>query len=113
MSSGGEIPEPEFFGDLHLDQIVRGMTAGREEYRLTPYFYQPLSNPEAIYFRQQIFQDLEDTPLREGLKGFGKNLQQVYRFLPKTISTDRGGGGKEKKGFFRGLQPLPEYHPEW
>ncbi len=50
---------PEFFTDLNLDQIVAGITAGREAYDLTPLFLQPLYAPEAIEFRQAVMRDLE------------------------------------------------------
>ena len=34
--------EPACFGDLHLDQVLASMVAGREEYDLKPFFYTPL-----------------------------------------------------------------------
>ena len=37
--------EPACFGDLHLDQVLASMTAGREDYDLKPFFYTPLHEP--------------------------------------------------------------------
>jgi DNA mismatch repair protein MutS len=33
--------EPEFFADLHLDQVRASITAGRDEYQLEPFFHAP------------------------------------------------------------------------
>ena len=46
-----EIEAPDCFRDLHLDQIVEAIMAGREEYRLEPLFYLPLTDPEAVDYR--------------------------------------------------------------
>ena len=37
--------EPACFSDLHLDQVLASMTAGREDYDLKPFFYTPLHEP--------------------------------------------------------------------
>jgi DNA mismatch repair protein MutS len=32
---------PDFFVDLNLDQIIEGITAGKREYNLKPFFISP------------------------------------------------------------------------
>ena len=36
------LSEPDFFADLNLDQVLKSMTTGREQYELKPFFYAPL-----------------------------------------------------------------------
>ena len=38
----GSAPQPDFFVDLNLDQIVRSVVNGKGEYDLEPFFRQPL-----------------------------------------------------------------------
>jgi DNA mismatch repair protein MutS len=52
--------EPLFFRDLNLDQIIASVTAGKEAYDLTPFFYGPLGEIDAVVYRQEVFQDIED-----------------------------------------------------
>src|SRR2546425_8471572 len=59
---------PNFFGDLNLDQIVAAITAGKEEYSLTPFFYASLHDVDAIRYRHELFQDLENPTLFEHVR---------------------------------------------
>ncbi len=61
------VEAPVFFGDLNLDQIVEAVTAGREEYNLRPFFYTPLNDIDAIKYRQEITQDLENEILLQNI----------------------------------------------
>ena len=61
------VNEPGCFGDLHLDQIVTSVTAGREEYELAPFFYRPLHDVEAVHYRHHVLRDLERVPVLEAV----------------------------------------------
>lgn len=76
-------PEPAYFVDLNLDQIVEGITRFKEEYRLKPYFYLPLKDETSVIYRQQIMQELADKDLLEQFRTFAKNMRAVRDYLPK------------------------------
>ena len=68
---------PVFFVDLNLDQIIDAITAGRQEYNLKPFFYTSLNDIEAIKYRHEIFQDLENKTLFEGIKSFAQKMHTM------------------------------------
>ena len=68
LSMGRE--STEFFTDLNLDQIVASITAGREEYNLTPFFYTPLRRVETINYRHDILRDLENPAILGHIRSF-------------------------------------------
>lgn len=72
---------PDFFVDLNLDQIVAAITAGKEEYNLTPFFRMPLHDIDAVTFRQEILQDLEAACLFDNIKAFAKRMRVVREYL--------------------------------
>ena len=51
---------PDSFPDLLLDQVVKSITAGREESQLVPLFYDHLSDIDEIKFRHEVWRDLEN-----------------------------------------------------
>ena len=57
-----------FFGDLHLDQILASLIAGREEYQLAPFFYRPLHEVEAVRYRHHVLRDLEQEPVARAVR---------------------------------------------
>lgn len=75
------IDAPDFFVDLNLDQIIDGITAGKEEYNLKPFFYTPLSNIDAIKYRHEIMRDLENETLFENIKSFAQNMREMRAHL--------------------------------
>jgi DNA mismatch repair protein MutS len=75
---------PDFFGDLNLDQIVSAVTAGKEEYNLTPFFSMPLHDVDAVAFRHEIMQDLEDASLFDNLKAFALSMHVVREYLAQA-----------------------------
>ncbi|MBK8985071.1 MAG: DNA mismatch repair protein MutS [Chloroflexi bacterium] len=78
----GESSEaPDFFTDLNLDQIVAAVTAGKQEYELTPLFYAPLTAVDAILYRQEIAQDLADETLMADINTFADQMSLIRRYL--------------------------------
>jgi DNA mismatch repair ATPase MutS len=72
---------PAFFPDLNLDQIIDAVTAGRQEYNLKPFFYTPLRDADAVNYRYEIMQDLEEAALLEQIKAFAEKMQVTRRYL--------------------------------
>lgn len=79
---------PDFFVDLNLDQIVDAITIGRKEYNLKPFFYDSLNDIDAIKYRQEIMQDLENETLLERIKSFAQKMITMRRYLKLTDSLD-------------------------
>lgn len=75
---------PEFFADLNLDQIVAAITAGKEEYDLTPFFHAPLGDGDAIAFRHEVFHDLEEARLVGDIKAFAETMRAVREHLAQA-----------------------------
>lgn len=72
---------PPFFPDLNLDQLVEAITADKEEYNLTPFFYTPLTDSDAIHYRQEVAQDLESKPVAAAINTFAEKMVVMRRYL--------------------------------
>ena len=77
-------PAPDFFVDLNLDQIVDSITAGRDEYNLKPFFYAPLKTKDAIYYRHEILQDLENEALLGNVRSFAESMRAMRDHLTQS-----------------------------
>jgi DNA mismatch repair protein MutS len=75
---------PDFFLDLHLDQMINTITAGRQEYRLQPFFYASLKDRNAITYRHQIMQDLEDQTLVQQIRAFAQKMRTMRQHLTQA-----------------------------
>jgi DNA mismatch repair protein MutS len=73
--------EPTYFGDLNLDQIVVAVLAGREEYELATFFWQPLRDVTAVKFRQDVIQDLWQADVRDAVATFAAQMRQTRGHL--------------------------------
>ena len=84
-SGAGEIDvggqEPDFFGDLHLDQILMSLTTGREEYQLAPLFYRSLHDVEAVQYRHDVLGDLGREPVLAAVLEFAAGMQRMRKCL--------------------------------
>jgi hypothetical protein len=75
--SAAEPKEPVIFRDLHLDQIVQAMVAGREEYDLKPFFYLPLPSVAAVEYRHGVMRDLQTHAIRSHVMAFAHLMRQM------------------------------------
>ena len=74
-------PEPAFFHDLNLDQIIAWVAAGLGDYHLEPFFCTPLARPDEISYRHEVFRDLAGDALLEQVKAFAATMRRVREEL--------------------------------
>ncbi len=72
---------PEFFPDLNLDQIVAGIIAGKGEYDLGPFLHVPLHDVDAVLYRHEVMQDLEEPALLDAVRAFARTMHAVREHL--------------------------------
>ncbi len=72
---------PACFVDLNLNQIIDAVTANRESYNLKPFFYTPLHDEDAIRYRHEIMQELENKTLIDNIKSFAEKMVVIRRYL--------------------------------
>jgi DNA mismatch repair protein MutS len=90
-SDDGPSEEPAFFGDVHLDQIIASLTAGRESHRLTSYLQRPLRSAETVRYRHHVLRDLEREPVRDAVAVFtgGMARARTHLHLADTLTHPR------------------------
>jgi hypothetical protein len=69
--------QPGFFGDLNLDQIIAGITAGKDDYDLIPFFHVPLHDLDSIEYRHEIMRDLENAGVIGAVRRFAERLHTM------------------------------------
>jgi len=79
-----DVRAPEFFHDLSLDQIVAGITEGRDEYNLKPFFHNRLTDVACITYRLEIMQDMEDRQIFNKVKIFSANVRAARHRLAEA-----------------------------
>lgn len=82
--AAGEPPEPPFFRDLNLDQVYAGVTAGREQYDLAPFFRMPLRDAAAVEYRHEVLRDLENQDTTGAVIGFAERIRAVRDSLTQA-----------------------------
>lgn len=73
----------EFITDLNLDQIISSITTGKEEYKLTPFFFRQLHDEKEVKFRHEIMRDMENVQIGDIIKSFAKRIRAMRRYLAK------------------------------
>ncbi len=83
-NDGLTLTEPDYFGDLNLDQVLSEMTGGREEYALEPFFYTRLFAAEAVRYRQEVVRDLERVEVLEAVRRFADTMRRTREHLARS-----------------------------
>jgi DNA mismatch repair protein MutS len=76
-----ELQVPDFFRDLHLDQVVSWALAQREEYNLASFFYVPLRETNTVHYRQEVCQDLDNNEVAGCVRAFAGRMRRARSFL--------------------------------
>ncbi len=79
-----ELRQPDYFADLNLDQVLASMTAGREQYDLQPFFYEPLRDATAVRYRHEVLRDLETPEVRESIQRFALAMERMREHLAQV-----------------------------
>lgn len=73
-------PQPAYFADLHLDQIVTDVARGVDD-DPAPYFRHPLRDVALVRFRQEVFRDLADPVVLAAAERFTAAMSRSRRRL--------------------------------
>lgn len=73
----GDTPDPDCFGDLHLDKIVDALLAGRDRHRLRAWFQRLPADAATVAHRQDVAADLARAELRHPVEVFADAMTEV------------------------------------
>ncbi|SDC94014.1 MutS-related protein [Paraburkholderia lycopersici] len=79
-----DVPEPEFFGDLNLDQIEQTVTQGYDEYNLTPFFRTALNCESAVRYRHDVMRDLARREVSQCIHAFAQSMRKMRASLAQA-----------------------------
>jgi DNA mismatch repair protein MutS len=78
-----QVPAPDFFVELNLDQVVATITAHRDEYNLRPFFHAPPPDLNTVYYRHAITQDLDQDSVLDFIKAFSSKMRSMREQLAR------------------------------
>ncbi len=73
--------QPSCFPDLYLDQIHDSITAGRDEYALSVFFYCTPASAHDLQYRHEVFTDLASDAVYNSVKTFQSGMRKVRHAL--------------------------------
>lgn len=73
--------QPPSLKDLNLDQVVKAALAGREEYKLAPFFFSPLRDEDTVRYRQEVSRDIERREVAEVVSTFGRWMRHARTYM--------------------------------
>jgi DNA mismatch repair protein MutS len=95
---GEQEGDRSFARDLNLDQIVAAVAGDRERRDLiTAVLFWPLRDADAVRYRQEIFQDLDDPALLAAAERFAGRMHEVRAHLRQL---DRMQSRYQREGWF-------------
>ena len=80
--------QPEFFSDLNLDQAIDAIAERKKEYNLKPFLYNHLRDVGTIYYRHEVFRDVEKAELMASINAFAEKMVVVRRYLGMVEKLD-------------------------
>ncbi len=101
------VDPPVYFADLNLDAIVSGVVAGRDQYRLEPFFAIPLRNVESVTYRHAVMRDLERGDVSAAIATFAAAMREIRTRLDTAsdrhrAQREREAWGLEAAGIYQG-----------
>jgi hypothetical protein len=82
LGAAGQQADHSCARDLNLDQVVAAVAGDREERDLiSTVLFRPLQDADAVRYRQEVFQDLEEPALLDAVQRFSRQISDVRAHL--------------------------------
>ncbi|HEX2946350.1 MAG TPA: DNA mismatch repair protein MutS [Clostridia bacterium] len=81
-----DIRAPLYFPDLNLDQIIGAILAGKEEYRLEPFFYRSLKDISSINYRLDVMRDVENPDIYNAITVFAAGMKRIREYMGFSLT---------------------------
>ncbi len=88
---------PPFFVDLNLGKIVDSITGGWKDFNLAPFYYLPLSDLDAIAYRQEVMREITDRGLMKTLSDFTHQMRTMRQYLGEAKKIEFYKYSKERR----------------
>jgi len=76
-----EVRIPDFFKDLNLEAVISEILVYSKDYPIRRYFYDLALCEEMVYYRQEVFFDMNNPLLRAALADFSQKMKRSREFL--------------------------------